>query len=76
MISWEYTSTGLSWLLTRPAHSVVIPAWMVTTSSNAMDLMNTQMMTSSFGTGSLSVKWSRRQAWALDKYNKIGPERV
>ncbi|GFX82131.1 hypothetical protein TNCV_2707611 [Trichonephila clavipes] len=41
IIFWEYTCTGLALLLTRPAHSAVIPEWMVTTCSNALDSMNT-----------------------------------
>ncbi|GFW67521.1 hypothetical protein TNCV_3391921 [Trichonephila clavipes] len=28
MAFWEYTSTGLTWLLTRPAHSAAILEWM------------------------------------------------
>ncbi|GFY00812.1 putative transposable element [Trichonephila clavipes] len=49
MTFWEYTSTGLAWLLTRPAHSAAMPEWMATTFSNALDLMNTRLMTSSVG---------------------------
>ncbi|GFS72910.1 hypothetical protein TNCV_2946701 [Trichonephila clavipes] len=37
MTFWEYTSTGLSWLLTRPAHFATMPEWMATTCSNALD---------------------------------------
>ncbi|GFS83607.1 reverse transcriptase [Trichonephila clavipes] len=32
-----------------------------------LDSMNTWLMTSSIGTRRLSVKWSRSQAWVLDK---------
>ncbi|GFV64626.1 hypothetical protein TNCV_850751 [Trichonephila clavipes] len=63
----EYTFTGLAWLLTRPDHSAAMPEWMATTCSNAMDSLNTRLMTSTVGTGSLGVKWSRSQAGALDK---------
>ncbi|GFV58094.1 ras-specific guanine nucleotide-releasing factor RalGPS2 [Trichonephila clavipes] len=63
----EYTSTGLAWLLTRPAPFEALPEWMVTTCSNALDSMNTQLSTSPVGIGRLGVKLSRNQARALDK---------
>ncbi|GFX54915.1 hypothetical protein TNCV_3318321 [Trichonephila clavipes] len=40
---WEYTSTGLAWLLTRPAYFEDMLEWMETICSNALDWMNTQM---------------------------------
>ncbi|GFT80007.1 hypothetical protein TNCV_1244581 [Trichonephila clavipes] len=61
-----YTSTGLAFLLTSPAHSAAMLEWMATTYSNALDSPNTRLMTSPVGTGRLSVKWSS-QARALDK---------
>ncbi|GFY24288.1 hypothetical protein TNCV_1013371 [Trichonephila clavipes] len=63
----EYTSTGLAWLLTRPAHSAALPEWMTTTCSKALGSLNTRLMTSSVDTGKLGVKWSRSQARVLDK---------
>ncbi|GFY28112.1 hypothetical protein TNCV_4394461 [Trichonephila clavipes] len=44
---------------------------MVTTCSNALDSMHTQLTTSSVGTGRLGVKWSRSQIRALDKKNLL-----
>ncbi|GFX63335.1 hypothetical protein TNCV_3619381 [Trichonephila clavipes] len=51
MTFWEYTSTDLPWLLTRPAQSAAMPEWMTTTFSNALDSMNTRLTTSSVGDG-------------------------
>ncbi|GFT58497.1 hypothetical protein TNCV_1249871 [Trichonephila clavipes] len=67
MTFWKYTSTGLAWLLTRPAHSAAMPEWMVTTCSNALDSINNRLTTSSVDTGRFGVEWSRSQARALDK---------
>ncbi|GFX40679.1 hypothetical protein TNCV_1218021 [Trichonephila clavipes] len=50
------------------AANEAMPEWMVTTCSNALDSLNTRLMTSSIGTQRLDVKWSRSQAQALDKY--------
>ncbi|GFT21881.1 hypothetical protein TNCV_3179791 [Trichonephila clavipes] len=63
----EYTSNGLIWLLTRPARSAAMPVWMATTWSTAPNSLNTRLTMTSIGTGTLGVKWSRSQAWALDK---------
>ncbi|GFX74552.1 hypothetical protein TNCV_3214391 [Trichonephila clavipes] len=54
-----YFHTGLTWLLTRPVCSAAMPEWMAITCSNALDSMNTRLMTSSVGTLRLGVKWSR-----------------
>ncbi|GFW11317.1 hypothetical protein TNCV_3808371 [Trichonephila clavipes] len=43
MIFWEYTSTGIAWLQTRPAFSAALSEWMATTCSNALDSMNTRL---------------------------------
>ncbi|GFV08884.1 hypothetical protein TNCV_3821271 [Trichonephila clavipes] len=67
MTFWEYTSTGLAGLLTRPAHSSAMSEWMATTCSNALDSLNIRQMTSLVGTGRLGVKRSRSQARALNK---------
>ncbi|GFV87796.1 hypothetical protein TNCV_780781 [Trichonephila clavipes] len=55
------------WLPMMSSHSAAMPEWMATYCSNALDSMNTRLTTSSVGTAKLGVKWSRRQAWALDK---------
>ncbi|GFU98424.1 uncharacterized protein TNCV_3652551 [Trichonephila clavipes] len=47
----------LAWLLTRPASSATISEWKATTYFNALDSMNTRLMTLSVGTGRLGVKW-------------------
>ncbi|GFV95009.1 hypothetical protein TNCV_1030071 [Trichonephila clavipes] len=47
--------------------SVVIPGWMATTRSNALDSKNTRLTKSSVGTERLGVIWSRSQARVLDK---------
>ncbi|GFT84701.1 uncharacterized protein TNCV_2767151 [Trichonephila clavipes] len=73
MTFWKYTSTGLAWLLTRPAHSAAMPEWMETTYSNALDSMNTRLMTPSIGIGRLSIKWSRSQARGLHVAFGDGP---
>ncbi|GFU52028.1 hypothetical protein TNCV_862181 [Trichonephila clavipes] len=67
MTFWEYTSTGLAWILTRPAHSATMPKWIATTCPNELDLLNTRLMTSLVGTGRLGVKWSKSQVRELDK---------
>ncbi|GFU63882.1 hypothetical protein TNCV_2313881 [Trichonephila clavipes] len=46
MTFWAYTSIGLAWQLTRPAHFTAKPEWMLTTCSNALDSRNTRLMTS------------------------------
>ncbi|GFV27041.1 hypothetical protein TNCV_4852781 [Trichonephila clavipes] len=67
MMFWEYTSNDLAWLLTSPDHSASMPEWMAITCSNALDSMNTLLMTLPVGTGRLGVKWSRSQERALDR---------
>ncbi|GFW45879.1 hypothetical protein TNCV_4495992 [Trichonephila clavipes] len=42
----EYISTDLAWLLRTPAYTAVMPEWMATTCSNALDSMNTRLTTS------------------------------
>ncbi|GFU25892.1 hypothetical protein TNCV_5104161 [Trichonephila clavipes] len=59
--------TGSAWLLTRPSHSSAMPEWMATTCSNALDSMNTRLMTSSVSTGRFDVQWSKSQPRVLDK---------
>ncbi|GFU14635.1 hypothetical protein TNCV_2282651 [Trichonephila clavipes] len=67
MTFWEYISTGLAWLLTMPAHSEAMQKWIATTCPNALDLLNTRLMTSSVGTARLGVKRSKSQVREFDK---------
>ncbi|GFV07925.1 hypothetical protein TNCV_256821 [Trichonephila clavipes] len=52
----DFLTVYLHWLLTRLARSAVKPKWMATTCFNALDSMNTRLMTPSVGTGWLGVK--------------------
>ncbi|GFU47097.1 hypothetical protein TNCV_2616661 [Trichonephila clavipes] len=63
----QHTCNSKAWLLTRPARSAAMPNGMATTCSNALDSMNALLTTSSVGTERLGAKWSRSQAWVLDK---------
>ncbi|GFW71533.1 transposable element Tc3 transposase [Trichonephila clavipes] len=70
MTFWEYTTTGLAWLLTRPVHSAVEPEWMTTTRSNVLGSVDTQLTTSSVGTGRLGVKCHEAHFWLNGYVNK------
>ncbi|GFV73079.1 hypothetical protein TNCV_299161 [Trichonephila clavipes] len=39
MTSWDYTSTGLVWLLTRPAYTMGVSECMTSTFSDALDMV-------------------------------------
>ncbi|GFV99472.1 uncharacterized protein TNCV_5078361 [Trichonephila clavipes] len=52
----EFLAVYLHWLGLAAAHSAAMPEWMATTCSNALDLMNTRLTTSSVGTERLGVK--------------------
>ncbi|GFW41536.1 hypothetical protein TNCV_4034531 [Trichonephila clavipes] len=68
MTIWEYTSTGLAWLLTSPEHSEAMTEWVAITCSNALDLLNTQLVTSKVGTGgSASNGQEAKHKWWINK---------
>ncbi|GFV63552.1 hypothetical protein TNCV_4389171 [Trichonephila clavipes] len=68
--SWEYTSTGLTWLLTRTGRSAAMPGCILTTCSNALDSMNKRLTTrrQSVIRGSVSNgQKAKHQSWINNK---------
>ncbi|GFX35144.1 hypothetical protein TNCV_2330841 [Trichonephila clavipes] len=63
----DFLGVYIHWGLKRHDLSEAMSGWMVTTCSYVLYSMNTRLSTSSIGAGRLDVKWSKRQAPALDK---------